>query len=383
MSGRRDMMNKSSFKYFAFISYSSQDTKWGKRMQRRLERYKLPVALCREKGLGRKPMKPVFFAVTDIQPGDLSEELKQRLRDSRNLIVICSPNSSQSEWVGKEISYFHSLGRGSQIYFFIVDGVPHSGDVATECFNPVVAELGMPEILAPNIHERNYLWPWLNKERAYIQLISKLLGVEFDAIWRRHRRAMISRAVCWAVGSVAVASAIAFAWVANRPADVSVTLDIRQDSRFLPPMESGVVALHLDNETKQVSLSRGATHVLFANIPRRYIGRDVMVSFVCDNFNRTDTVLSLGTDNTISVSRKPEVYGDVRFKIYDSAEERFVTDADVRVDGRMMQCDASGVYHTTVPIERQATYYVVQADVVLENDTIFVPCGDTAVLMMR
>ena len=122
-------------------------------------------------------MKPVFFAPTDIQPGDLTEELKERLKASRNLIVVCSPNSARSEWVGKEIAFFHQLGRTQQIQFFIVNGIPHSGNPETECFNPIVNELGLPEILGANIHEKIHRWPWLNKERAYVQLITKLLGV--------------------------------------------------------------------------------------------------------------------------------------------------------------------------------------------------------------
>lgn len=36
------------YKYFAFISYSSQDTKWGKRLQRKLEHYRMPATLCCE-----------------------------------------------------------------------------------------------------------------------------------------------------------------------------------------------------------------------------------------------------------------------------------------------------------------------------------------------
>ena len=88
------------FKYFAFISYNSKDTEWGKRVQRKLEHYRMPATLCKEHGWERKPINPVFFAPTDIQPGGLSEELQERLRASRNLIVICSPNSAKSEWVG-------------------------------------------------------------------------------------------------------------------------------------------------------------------------------------------------------------------------------------------------------------------------------------------
>ena len=173
-------MQEQEFKYYAFISYNQKDTEWGKRVQRKLEHYRMPATLCSERGWKRKPINPVFFAPTDIQPGGLTEELQERLRASRNLIVICSPNSARSEWVGKEIEYFHSLGRTENIHFFIVDGIPHSGDPETECFNPVIEKLNLPEILGANVNEKVHRWAWLNKERAYVQLVSKLLGVEFD-----------------------------------------------------------------------------------------------------------------------------------------------------------------------------------------------------------
>ena len=142
------------YRFFAFISYSSADARWGRRLQRRLEGYRMPATLCSEYGWDRKPLKPVFFAPTDIQPGDLSEELKSRLEASRNLIVIASPRSAQSEWVAKEIAYFHSLPQGNNIFFFIVEGQPMSGDPQTECYNPIIQQLGMGEPLGVNIHEQ-------------------------------------------------------------------------------------------------------------------------------------------------------------------------------------------------------------------------------------
>lgn len=176
------------FKYFAFISYSSHDTKWGKRLHKKLESYSIPSTLCKKHGWKRKPLNPIFFAPYEIQPGTLSEELKDRLRESRHLIVICSPYSAQSYWVGLEIEFFHQLGRTKDIHFFIIDGVPNSGDKTTECFNNKIKELGIPEILGANIHEKVYRWSWLNRERAYVQIVTKLLGVEFDSIWQRHKR---------------------------------------------------------------------------------------------------------------------------------------------------------------------------------------------------
>ena len=108
------------YKYFAFISYNSHDIAWGKRLQRKLESYKMSAILCSEHGWQRKPINPVFFAPSDIQPGGLTKELQERLKASRNLIIICSPNSAKSEWVGKEIEYFHQLGRTKNIHFFII-----------------------------------------------------------------------------------------------------------------------------------------------------------------------------------------------------------------------------------------------------------------------
>ena len=126
----------------------------------------MPATLCSEHGWKRRPIAPVFYAPTDIQPGDLRQELEARLRASRHLIVICSPHSAKAKWVGWEIAYFHSLGRTENIHFFIVDGEPHSQDHERECFNPIIEELGIPEQLGANIHERVSRWPWVNRERA-------------------------------------------------------------------------------------------------------------------------------------------------------------------------------------------------------------------------
>ncbi|MBQ4432763.1 MAG: toll/interleukin-1 receptor domain-containing protein, partial [Bacteroidales bacterium] len=225
------------YKYFAFISYNSHDIKWGKRLQKKLEHYRMPATLCSERGWKRTPIKPVFFAPTDIQPGGLSQELQDRLAASRHLIVICSPHSAKSEWVGKEIEFFHQLGRTKDIHFFIVDGEPHSGNSDTECFNPVVEKLGLPEILGANIHEKIHRLPWLNRERAYVQLISKLLNVEFDTIWKRHRRQRRMKAIAWTVGALIVLVALLGVWHNSQPVDV--TLQVKESSAHndnLPPM---------------------------------------------------------------------------------------------------------------------------------------------------
>ena len=373
-----------SFKYFAFISYNSKDTAWGKRLQKKLEHYRMPATLCSEHGWERKPMNPVFFAPTDIQPGGLTEELQERLRASRNLIVICSPNSAKSQWVGKEIEFFHSLGRTQNIHFFIVDGVPHSGDPKTECFNPVVDKLGLPEILGANIHEKIYRWPWLNKERAYVQLISKLLGVEFDAIWQRHKRQLNRKIAAWTVGGIAVLCVLAIVWRMNQPFDAELRLnEASVHNENLPPLEDAVVTLHLDNETKSDTIHALDGSIIFSNIPHRLLNKPVQISVSCRDFLSVDTTLLLNPNVILNVRRNEAVYGAVSFRIWDWRAETPLSGVQVSLAGQEALSDSDGHVKLFVPLENQSKFYRASSPVPLENDTVFMPCGKDDILRTK
>lgn len=363
------------FKYYAFISYNSKDTAWGKRLQKKLEHYRMPATLCSEHGWERKPINPVFFAPTDIQPGGLSKELQERLRASRHLIVLCSPNSAQSEWVGKEIEFFHNLGRTQNIHFFIVDGIPHSGDPKTECFNPVVDKLGLPEILGANIHERIYRRPWLNKERAYVQLISKLLGVEFDTIWQRHKRQLNRKIAAWTVGGIAVLCVLAIVWRMNQPFDAKLRLhEASVHNENLPPLEDAVVTMRLDNETKSDTIHTLNGSIVFSNIPHRLLNKSVQISVSCRDFLSVDTTLTLTPDMTIDLRRDPKVYGDVVFSLWDWHNETTIANTPIQVEGIDCVSDSSGRVAFSIPLERQKTAYQVTAPFSLADSILTMPC---------
>ena len=371
-------------KYFAFISYNSKDTAWGKKLQKKLEHYKLPATLCSEHNWQRTPIKPVFFAPTDIQPGGLSEELQERLKASQNLIVICSPNSAKSQWVGKEIEFFHNLGRTKNIHFFIVDGIPQSGDPDTECFNPVVNQLGLPEILGANIHEKNYKWPWLNKERAYVQLVSKLLGVEFDTIWQRHKRQLIRKAVAWTAGFIAVLFALVFVWRANQPVGINLRLnESTVHNESLPPLKDAVVTMTLDNETKIDTMHSLGDNLIFNNIPHHYLNQEVRFSVSCPNFIDTDTSLVLTPDVTLNIARNDSVFGKVNFRIYNPNTEMYVGNTTISIAGQETVSDPNGCVSLFVPLEKQQRYYIITGPLLFENDTVYMPSGKDDVVLIQ
>lgn len=372
------------FKYFAFISYNSKDTAWGKKLQKKLEHYRMPATLCSEHGWKRTPISPIFFAPTDIQPGGLSNELQERLRASQHLIVICSPNSAKSEWVGREIEFFHNLGRTNNIHFFIVEGSPHSGNPETECFNPVIDKLGLPEILGANIHEKIYRWPWLNKERAYVQLISKLLGVEFDSIWQRHKRLLVRRIVAWSIGSLAVIGALIGVWRANQPFDALMQLEEASlHNEQLPPLHDAAVTLTLANETKTDTVSALDETFTFTNIPHRFLNRSVNITVACKDFLVTDTVITMDKSMTLRLYRDPAVYGDIHFKLWNFNEEEAVTQTKVTIEGFEAISDENGMVSLFIPLEMQRKAYKITTDVPLVTDSIFMPCGDDDVILVK
>lgn len=377
-------MMENKHKFFAFISYNSKDTSWGKKLQRKLEGYRMPATLCSEHGWKRKPIRPVFFAPTDIQPGGLTAELQERLRASRNLIVICSPNSAKSEWVGKEIEFFHSLGRTDNIHFFIVDGIPHSGNPDTECFNPIVDTLGLPEILGANVNEKIYRWPWLNRERAFVQLITKLLGVEFDSLWQRHRRLLRQKIAAWTVGIVAVIAALAGVWIANQPVDVSVSLNettVHNDN--LPPLQDAVVTMELENEVKTDTFRTLDANVIFANVPHKTLGKNIRLTVECRNWMPVDTSFILTKDVVINMARDPHAYGDVFFCLWSVTKEAGVANTKVTLAGQTAISDAKGHVKMFIPLERQSVRYAVECERELVDKVLTVPTTESTALIVK
>lgn len=166
------------YTYYAFVSYSHKDEKWGKWIQNALEHYRLPAAVRKEVG---KPLPekihPVFRDDTDLGACRLEAGLQQELEQSRFLIVVCSPNSAKpntegKHWVNEEVVRFCAMGRADRVIPVIVDGT------AETAFCPKIAEEGLLGLDATK-HP---------KARILNDLVAKILGLRPDELWRREER---------------------------------------------------------------------------------------------------------------------------------------------------------------------------------------------------
>ncbi len=193
------------YHYYAFISYSSKDLRMAKWLQRKLENYRLPTKIVKKHTGLQKRIFPVFRDETDLAGIVLDKELYKALDESQYLIVLCSPNSVQSDWVKEEIDYFVSLGRKDRIIPFIIDGEPFSADAERECFPQAIKNI-TPELLGINLPEDG-------KRNAFISLVSTLLDIRRDELAQRDkaRRIAYTSAIS-ALGAAFLIAAFSIIW---------------------------------------------------------------------------------------------------------------------------------------------------------------------------
>ena len=108
-----------NLKYWAFISYSSRDQQWARWLHRSLESYRVPKRLAKaanSRGEVPERLFPIFRDREELSSSaDLGQNITRALRDSRYLIVICSPRAAKSRWVSKEIIEFKAAGGENRV----------------------------------------------------------------------------------------------------------------------------------------------------------------------------------------------------------------------------------------------------------------------------
>ena len=170
-------------------------------------------------------------------------------------------------------------------------------------------------------------------------------------------------------------------WVYNQPFDATVNLNeasVHNDQ--LPPLHDAVITLTLDNETKADTLVSMNDKGLFANIPHRFLEKQVKMSFTAPDFMPVDTTLTLTRDVALNIYRNPAVYGDVHFSLWNPETETFIPNTKVEVDGHPAVSDANGKVVLFIPLEAQRKTYKVKAPFPLYNDMLSMPCGENDVV---
>ncbi len=159
-------------------------------------------------------MHPIFKDREEEAAGhSIGSAIEAAMGSSEFLIVVCSPRSSQSQWVNREVAWFKTHRDPSKILAIIVDGEPMAslmpGREAEECFPKTLlrkvdgglqpTEEAEETPLAADARETGD-----GKRGAKLKLAAAMLGVGYDALHRRddRRRAQRRRIVMSAMAAL-------------------------------------------------------------------------------------------------------------------------------------------------------------------------------------
>jgi len=150
----------------------------------------------------------------------------------------------------------------------------------------------------------------------------------------------------------------------------------------LQPLKDAILTLILENETKKDTVISLDTNIVFANIPRKFIGQPVRLTVCCKDWEEVDTLLILSKNVVLNLERDPQVYGCVKLGVWNSSGEG-VADVGMTIGGYKAVSDENGHVELFIPLEEQQESYRVASTVLLAKDTIYMPCGDNDVIMLR
>jgi hypothetical protein len=202
-----DTNAESEKSYWAFVSYSSKDRKWGQWLHHRLENYPIPrefqgTEIFDGAVLGRN-LRPCFRDRDELSgSAQLGPAIDKALRNTRFLVVLCSPQSACSEWVNKEIVDFRAMHGSKRILALILQGEPNATSnpgVADEleCFPPALRYPEEP--LAGDLRKEGD-----GKERGFLKILAGIAQLDFDGLYRRHERAARKKRLTLAAVAVVV-----------------------------------------------------------------------------------------------------------------------------------------------------------------------------------
>lgn len=345
-----------NIKRYAFISYNHKDAKWAKWLQEKLESYKLPADIHNEFE-NSKYLRPVFRDKTDLNTGILADELRKELKESKYLIVICSPNSAKSAWVSDEVKAFIEMDRLNYIIPFIISGTPHNykdrdceSPYEDECFplflrnytkqNPEL------ELLGISIDE-------VGKEIAFIRIVSRMLGVDFDVLWKRHERQKRNNRISIFAASLLFITILISIWFYNQPFDSKIAYIEKEKNSNLPFIDGNIMII-LDNDTLKNSVNSIDLFTEFKNIPHKYHNKHTQCHFSAFGYKDVDTTLILKSEVSLSLYRKIETYGLVKGIVLDSNNNP-VQDAQIYILDYETKSDSKGFFSILIPLEKQRT----------------------------
>ena len=120
--------------YFAFLSYSHDDSACADWLHDALERFRVPSSLAGRltaRGVIPSRLTPIFRDRHELPAGgELGEDISEAIAASRCLIVLCSPAAVRSKWTNAEIDTFKRAHPDGCVIAAVIAGEPFGSETA-------------------------------------------------------------------------------------------------------------------------------------------------------------------------------------------------------------------------------------------------------------
>jgi hypothetical protein len=179
-------------RFTAFISYSHADAEAASKLQRRLERYRLPKRVAQARANSSQALGPIFRDREDLAvASSLSDAIRDAIARAEALIVLCSPDAVSSPWVAAEIDLFRAHHPDKPIFAVLLSGNPATSFPAILTANgnePLAADL-RPNGDGPQL--------------GFLKIVAGIAGVSLDTLIQRDAQRRIRRVTAITAGALA------------------------------------------------------------------------------------------------------------------------------------------------------------------------------------
>ncbi len=191
-SNTTKMMPGDTRRFTAFISYSHADADAASKLQRRLERYRLPKRIAQARANSSQALGPIFRDREDLAvAASLSDAIRDAITRAEALIVLCSPDAVSSPWVAAEIDLFRAHHPDKPIFAVLL-----SGDPATSF--PAILTANGNEPLAADLRPKGD-----GPQLGFLKIVAGIAGVPLDALIQRDAQRRIRRVTAITGGALA------------------------------------------------------------------------------------------------------------------------------------------------------------------------------------
>lgn len=202
---------------FAFISYSRRDERVATDIRTRLEKYVYSTELVAPENRpeDKKYVRPVFQDRTDLHVTNPEywDDLKQNVRDTKYLIVICSPNSAMSKAVREGIDFFLDTHNDdvNLILPVFIDGITPMTDV----IDNIVKHRNCPIYNTARDKAGH-----MDRKYCFYHILEYILHVDFDKLYNRYevyaRKKRTRKSVVASLFAVLLIFISIYGWVSSK-----------------------------------------------------------------------------------------------------------------------------------------------------------------------